>query len=294
MHQQDRLAAATDMGVVTLLVADVDAVTDFYVGGVGLDVLATTPDGVMLGRVGAPVLELRVDRELRSAATGAAGLFHTAILFDSRAALAAAVYGVATRFPRAFTGSSDHLVSQAFYFDDVEGNGVELYWDRPRDEWRWDGEQVRMATLPLDPNAFLREHLSDARTADGTRVGHVHLKVGDIPTARHFYVDVLGFDVTASFGDQALFVSAGGYHHHLGMNTWRSRGAGPRTPALGLGLVSLRLPHADAMGALRERLEAAAVPFADDGRTLSFDDPWANAVRASTDRADDAFPFDGR
>lgn len=278
----DLLAAGTAMGAVTLDVADLDAMTRYYVDGVGLDVLAAVADEVVVGRGAVPSLVLRHAPALRHASVSAAGLFHTAILFDSRAALAASVASVATRYPRSFTGSSDHLVSNAFYFDDPEGNGVELYWDRPRDEWRWDGAAVRMATLPLDPNGFLRDHLVDGpAAASAAEVGHVHLKVGDIATARRFYVDVLGFETTAEFGDQALFVSAGGYHHHVGMNTWRSRGAGPRTPALGLGQVAVRLPDTDALGALGDRLRSAGVTTRHDGRELAFEDPWRNAVRAS-------------
>ena len=270
------------MGAVTLEVADLDAMTRYYTDGVGLEVIGSAPGQVTVGRGSVASLVLRHAAGLRHAPRSAAGLFHTAVLFDSRAALAAAVYSVASRYPASFTGSSDHIVSQAFYFDDPEGNGVELYWDRPRSGWQWDGASVRMGTLPLDPNLFLQQHLqADARPAGLAQVGHVHLKVGDIATATAFYVDVLGFDVTARFGEQALFVSAGGYHHHVGMNTWESRGAGPRTPALGLGQVVLRLPDADALGALADRLRTAGVPLQHDGRELVFADPWRNAVRAS-------------
>ncbi|MDQ1530854.1 MAG: catechol 2,3-dioxygenase [Microbacteriaceae bacterium] len=271
------------MGAVLLRVADPDAMTRYYVEGIGLDLLETGPEGVVLGRPGRPAVVLRAATGLGRAALGDAGLFHTAVLFDSQAALAAAVYSVASKYPHSFTGSSDHLVSKAFYFDDPEGNGVELYWDRPRTEWRWDGSRVAMATLPLDPNGFLQEHYAGAASRGDAGVGHVHLKVGDIPTARRFYVDVVGFETTAEFGSQALFVSAGGYHHHVGMNTWQSRGAGPRTPALGLGQVTIRLPDADALGALRDRLAVAGVSVRDDGRTVSFEDPWKNAVRAAVE-----------
>ena len=277
----DVLAAATVMGAVTLDVADLDAMTRYYTEGVGLEIVATEPGAVTVGRGGVPSLVLRHSPALRHASTSAAGLFHTAVLFDSRAALAASVYSVATHYPTSFTGSSDHLVSVAFYFDDPEGNGVELYWDRPRAGWRWNGSSVEMATLPLDPNAFLQQHLRDDAGALGTaEVGHVHLKVGDIAAAKAFYVDVVGFETTARFGDQALFVSAGGYHHHVGMNTWQSRGAGPRTPALGLGQVAIRLPDSDALAALQARLRHGGVAVRDDGRELSFEDPWRNAVRA--------------
>jgi catechol 2,3-dioxygenase len=270
------------MGAVTLDVADLGTMTRYYTEGVGLDVITAAPGQVTVGRGAVASLVLRQSSALRHASRSAAGLYHTAVLFDSRAALAAAVYSVASRYPTSFTGSSDHLVSLAFYFDDPEGNGVELYWDRPRSGWQWDGSSVRMGTLPLDPNAFLQQHLrQDVAPLGLAEVGHVHLKVGDIATAHGFYVDVLGFEVTARFGEQALFVSAGGYHHHVGMNTWESRGAGPRTPALGLGQVALRLPDADALGALGDRLRVAGVTVQDDGRELVFADPWRNVVRAT-------------
>ena len=221
---------------------------------------------------------------MRHAGPREAGLFHTAILFDARAALAAAVYRTATAHPDRFTGSADHLVSEAFYFDDPEGNGVELYWDRPRDTWQWSGDRVAMATLALDPNAYLREHLTEHALATpiAGSVGHVHLSVGDVDTARAFYVDRLGFATTAALGDQALFVSAGGYHHHMAMNTWNSRGAGRRQQALGLGLVRIEVPDADDLGALVSRMHETGVQTADDGRTVAFEDPWANRIEVTT------------
>ncbi|HYP74213.1 MAG TPA: VOC family protein, partial [Microbacterium sp.] len=159
-------------------------------------------------------------------------------------------------------------------------------WDRDRTEWSWTHGQVEMATLYLDPNAFLGEHLTEAVAAGSTdaaaaAIGHVHLSVGDVATARAFYVDALGFDATASLGDQALFVSAGGYHHHMAMNVWNSRGAGPRMPALGLGRVDLELPDADGLGALTERLRHHGIEVRDDGRTVGFRDPWHNELLAT-------------
>ncbi|REJ03934.1 VOC family protein [Microbacterium bovistercoris] len=282
----DRLADATRMGAVTLLVGDLDAMTRYYRDVVTLQVLGAEGDTVTLGRAGVPIVVLRHAAELRHAASGSAGLYHTAILFESQAALAAAVYSVARHAPGTFTGSADHLVSQAFYFTDPEGNGIELYWDRARTEWSWTHGQVEMATLHLDPNAYLGEHLTEAviqgsTAQDAASVGHVHLSVGDVATARSFYVDALGFDATASLGSSALFVSAGGYHHHMAMNVWESRGAGRRMPALGLGRVDLTLPDADALGALSERLRDHGFAVRDDGRTVSFDDPWSNLLQAS-------------
>ena len=292
MTDSARLAADTAMGAVTLDVADLDAMTAYYRDAVGLSVLTADGPAVTLGRAGdvsaasVPVVVLRHSPALRHAGPREAGLFHTAILFETQAALAAAVYTVATAHPQRFTGSSDHLVSQAFYFDDPEGNGVELYWDRDRTEWSWVHGQVEMSTLFLDPNAFLREHLTEeALAAHGTApsvVGHVHLSVGDTATARDFYVDRLGFDLTTSLGGQAIFVSAGGYHHHMAMNVWRSAGAGRRMPALGLGQVDISLPNADELGATAERLQHHGVAVRDDGRTLELDDPWGTRIRLAS------------
>lgn len=282
----DRLAAATSMGAVTLLVGDLDAMTRYYRDVFTLQVIAAEGDTVTLGRAGRAIVILRHEAGLRHAPAGAAGLFHTAILFESQTALAAALFSLAQHAPGTFTGSADHLVSQAFYATDPEGNGIELYWDRDRSAWSWTHGQVEMATLHLDPNAFIRDHLTDAAAAgstaaDAASVGHVHLSVGDVTTARAFYVDTLGFDVTAELDGSALFVSAGGYHHHMAMNVWNSRGAGPRMPALGLGRVDLALPDRDSLGELSERLRHHRVEIEDDGRTTTFTDPWRNTLHAS-------------
>jgi catechol 2,3-dioxygenase len=239
----------------------------------------------VLGRGATAVMILVHAPELRNASPRDAGLFHTAILFDTEEALAAAVYSVAQKHPNTFTGSSDHLVSKAFYFSDPENNGVELYWDRDRSSWSWSHGSIEMSTLYLDPNDFLQQNLTEEVVAapmiGGARVGHVHLQVGDTSVAREFYVDRLGFETTASLGDSALFVSAGGYHHHMAMNTWNSRGAGPRQLALGLAQVDIRVPTADDLGALGERLTHFGHAVRDDGRTVSFDDPWNNLIRVS-------------
>lgn len=289
MSESTRLAADTSMGAVTLDVADLDVMTAYYRDAVGLSVLDATGPVVTLGRAGnlgsasVPLVIVRHSPELKHAGPREAGLFHTAILFETQAALAAAVYTVATAHPQRFTGSADHLVSQAFYFDDPEGNGVELYWDRDRTEWSWVHGTIEMGTLFLDPNAFLREHLTDeALAAHGSApsvIGHVHLSVGDVASAQHFYVDQLGFDLTTAFADQAIFVSAGGYHHHMAMNVWRSSGAGRRMPALGLGQVDLVLPNADELGATAERLQHHGVAVRNDGRSLELDDPWGTLLR---------------
>jgi len=280
----DLLAADTLMGAVTLLVADLDLMTAYYRDAVTLTLLAQGEGRSILGRGTTPIVILEHAPALKHAGPRDAGLFHTAILFPTQTDLAEAVYGVASRHPGSFTGSADHLVSQAFYFNDPEGNGVELYWDRDRTAWSWTHGRVEMATLMLDPNDFLREFKTTepSDTTGPASVGHVHLSVGDVATAREFYVNRLGFQTTAELGSSALFVSAGGYHHHMAMNTWNSRGAGKRRLALGLGLVRIEVPTNDDLHALGDRLHQYGLPQRDDGRVLGFDDPWLNRIEVTS------------
>jgi len=279
------LAPSTGMGAVTLRVADLDRMIAYYRDGVLLELLAHEGGRAILGRGSTPIVLLEHAPELKHARPGSAGLFHTAILFETKADLAAALYSVATRFPNTFTGSADHLVSIAFYMTDPEGNGVELYWDRDRTQWSWTHGRIEMDSLYVDPNAFLRENVTeaavDAALQRPGKVGHVHLSVGDVETARAFYVDRLGFSTTTTMPGQALFVSAGGYHHHMAMNVWNSRGAGRRAPALGLGLVRIEVPTGDDLGSLTERMRHHGVATRDDGRTVGFEDPWANRIEVT-------------
>jgi catechol 2,3-dioxygenase len=285
MSANDLLAADTAMGPVTLLVANLDAMTAYYRDAVALTVLGSEGDRITLGRGAEPVIILEHSPALKHAGPRDAGLYHTAILFDTERALAAAVYSTARRHPGSFTGSADHLVSKAFYFTDPEGNGVELYWDRDRSQWSWVHGTVEMGSLGLDPNAFLQENLTDEVIENpvdgGARVGHVHLSVGDTDTAREFYVDRLGFESMIEMPGQALFVSAGKYHHHMAMNVWNSRGAGRRARTLGLGEVGIVVPTPDDVGSLTERMSHFGIETRNDGQTISFDDPWANLIRVS-------------
>ncbi|WP_312169264.1 VOC family protein [Microbacterium sp.] len=269
------------MNAVELLVRDLDAMTAYYQQAVTLDILDQSGATATLGRADEPIMRLRQEKDLPPANPRAAGLYHTAILFQDEARLASALLSVAQQAPQTFTGSADHLVSEAFYFTDPEGNGLELYHDRPRDQWQVapDGS-VHMDSLALDPNRFLQRWLAPDADDEGqtATIGHVHLQVGDIPTARRFYSDILGFDVTAALGNTALFVSAGGYHHHIGMNTWQSAGAGPRAASLGLGDVRVTVPARADINALADRLAFHHVPVEDDGRTLRLSDPWGTRL----------------
>jgi catechol 2,3-dioxygenase len=282
---QDLLPAELTMGTVMLKVGDMKLMTDYYQRALGMDVVAEQDGGLYLGRLGKPLVHLAAAAGLHLPGRGEAGLFHTALLFDDQAALAATVATAAQYEPRSFTGSADHLVSEAFYFNDPEGNGIELYWDRPRKNWSWNGTEVVMDSLALPPQRYLQEHLTEesVENQQGTAagVGHVHLQVGDVHTAQDFYVGTLGFEKTAGWHGQALFVSAGRYHHHMAMNVWNSRGAGPRKDTLGLGEVLIEVPAGDDVGALADRLKAAGVRSHHTGAELRFEDPWLNSIRVA-------------
>ncbi len=273
------LPVATSLGAVRLRVADLDRSLGFYHALTGLPVLERDATTAVLGFAGAPLLRLRARPGLKPALPSAPGLYHTAFLFPDRPALGAVVRHIsAAQYP--FTGASDHLVSEAFYLDDPDGNGVELYRDRPREEWRWHDGQVEMATLPLDVAGILAEASPRFDAAPpGTRVGHVHLQVSDLGPAEAFYRDVLGFTLVARFGAAARFLAAGGYHHHLGLNMWRSRGQPPASrDHAGLDGFEVIVPADADVAAVRARAEAAGVPLHqhDDGLVLA--DPWEHEV----------------
>lgn len=261
-----RLPAGTRIGRAALRVADLDETTAFYRDVVGLAVLDRTPERATLGVDGTPLLVLKRDADRPARSRTDAGLFHTAFRVPSRAALGEALGRVRERWR--LDGASDHLVSEALYLDDPEGNGVEIYRDRPREEWPVDERGgVRMATEPLDVEGVAAA-ASDGREAGevdggdpvdrapaGTDVGHVHLEVTSLTAFEAVYVDGLGFEVGTS-GPDVRFVAAGGYHHHLGANAWRGR----TTAATGRGLAwfEVVVPDETALGAVRSRLDAVA------------------------------------
>lgn len=281
MTSSQLLPANSAMGAVTLWVANLDVMIRYYRDAVGLEVMSELNGRAVLGHAQNEIVILEHKPMMKHASPHEAGLFHTAILFPSQAALAQAVYSVAQKHPGTFTGSADHLVSKAFYFNDPEGNGVELYWDRDRTEWSWVHGNIEMDTIYLDPQQFLSEHLTESEVQDEKRVGHVHLSVGSIPAAEDFYVKMLGFEKTLNWGGAALFVSAGGYHHHMAMNTWRSKGAGKRQLALGLGNVEIILENQDQVLETKERLDFNRLDSQFDSGTAKVEDPWGNVISIS-------------
>jgi catechol 2,3-dioxygenase len=262
--------AATSLGAVSLTVSDLGRARAFYEQVLGLVPSPAVPDGGPLALTdagGGPALVvLHEDREAAPFNPRQSGLFHLALLVPSRIELARSLRRIAdARWP--LTGASDHLVSEALYLRDPDGNGIEIYRDRPRAQWPSDDHgATRMDTLRLDLSELLRELDDDAEpdpvpaVAAGTRIGHVHLQISELDAAERFYCGVLGFDVTVRTYSGALFVSAGGYHHHLGLNTWQTLGA-PSLSAGGVGLRSFEvlLPDGAALTRALDRLEAGGI-----------------------------------
>jgi len=274
------LDARTAIGAVRLRVADLDRVQAFYERAIGLETIERDASEVHLGAGERRLVELAGDAGAPKRPRGTTGLFHLAILVPGRAHLAAALRRIAEA-DSGLTGASDHLVSEALYLQDPEGNGIEIYRDRPREEWPRENGEVRMATLPLDLAGLLgdAEPGGPGPMAPGTRMGHVHLNVADIPAAEAFYAGGLGFDVTVRGYPGALFVSAGGYHHHLGLNTWVGEGAPPPPPgSRGLEHYEITVPDGEELAPIARRLEAAGVEAPREGDALRFADPFRNGI----------------
>ena len=263
----------TGVGTVGLTVADLGRSVGFYTEAIGLAELRRAGGVAELG-VGDRVLLELTERPgaLPWMVDGMTGLYHFAILLPTRPALGSWLrHYVRLGYPP--PGQGDHIVSEALYLRDPDGHGIEMYADRPRAGWQWRDGQVVMGTGPVDVRGLIgqAEPWSGSLPA-GTTMGHVHLQIGDVARGRAFYCETIGFDVVAAM-PTALFVSAGGYHHHLGMNTWHSQGAGsaPEDTAR-MRFFTIVFADEAARAAAAERLGLA------DGATL-VEDPWGNEVR---------------
>lgn len=266
------------IGSLALTVRDLDRVARFYRDVVGLRVLERSRDVARLGAGSAALLELRRAADARPDTPRDAGLYHLAFLLPNRADLARWARH-AVRHQVAVEGVADHHVSEAVYLRDPEGNGVELASDRPRDDWRWVGDTLLIATDPLDVAALLRDAAGpdwDGAPA-GTTIGHVHLRVGAIEAAERFYAGVLGVPLTARYGGGSFF-GADRYHHHLAANIWTSRGCGTRAPdAAGLAEVGLGVADMATLDAVARRAAAAGIAAGRRGPVLSLRDPWGTS-----------------
>ncbi|APX97298.1 VOC family protein [Natronorubrum daqingense] len=278
--------ASTRLGRCALTVSDESAVTEFYRKVIGLEVVNRDP--AVLGVDGTPLLEIDADPDASPRDEASAGLFHVAIRVPSDAAVATVLARISERWT--LSGASDHGVSKALYCRDPEGNGVEVYVDRPESEWpRDDDGSLQIGSWPLDLEE-LEEATRPTAEVDGpsaapaetvppdTTIGHVHLEVSSLEESRAFYADTLGFDVMDT-APSAVFLAAGGYHHHLGINTWNRRSKTRSPDERGLAWFELLVSSSDALEEIRTRLEADghAIDDRDDGIAVS--DPDGTTVR---------------
>jgi catechol 2,3-dioxygenase len=258
-----QLPAATHIGNAHFIVADMQRALDFYVRQLGFSELSREGSTVILSADHVtPHIELTEKKGAGQKPPRSTGLYHVAIRFPDRTALARAFHRLASlRYP--FGGFSDHAVSEALYLSDPDGNGLEMYVDRPRDTWKFQGNQVQMTTEPLDVDDLLAQADKDPSPYTGvhpqTDIGHVHLHVSDLQKAKAFYVDLLGLDIASDWsGHGAIFVSAGGYHHHIGLNIWAGKTA-PPPDVVGLKSFQLVVPDQAALDEVVARLENAGV-----------------------------------
>lgn len=273
------LPAETHIGRTALLVSNLDSMTDFYRTVVGLDVVRDSGSESALGVDDRPLLILQSGPEEEPNSRSGTGLFHNAFRVPTRGALGDALKRVREHWQ--LDGASDHRVSEALYFTDPEGNGIEIYRDFSRDEWPMsDDGMVEMTTEPLDLESIVDAATGASQAPPETDIGHIHLEVSSLDAFREFYIEQLGFELQATMTD-ALFVSAGGYHHHIGANTWHNR----TSPLEGRGLswFEVVLPDSDVLTAVEQRLQASDSPISKTEHTLTVNDPDTNEIRLTVE-----------
>lgn len=265
MTTPNALPSSARIGRVALRANDPERLAEFYRDVIGLDPMDHEEGRTTLGTGGEALLELLDAPDAPERKPDETGLFHTAFRLPSRAALGDALGRIRERW--SLDGASDHRVSEALYLTDPEGNGVEVYRDRPREEWPTEDGRVAMDTLRLDLEALAERRRGAAGVPEETTVGHVHLEVSSLPRAREFYVEDVGLGVRQEMGDSALFLAAGDYHHHVGLNTWNGRS----TPPVGCGLAwfELCVPDREALAAVRERVDAESAGAEADSLVLT-------------------------
>jgi catechol 2,3-dioxygenase len=278
--ESTRLHPATQLGAVHLTVSNLDRSLGFYQDVLGFQLQERADDTARLGAGRTPFVVLTEVPGARHVANRS-GLYHFAVLTPSRLALARSLRRMIEA--GVSIGGGDHLVSEAIYLSDPDGNGIEVYRDRPRSTWKYEHGQIKMDTLPLDYRGILAELDGDQAPWTGldpaTVLGHMHLHVGDLAAAGKFYTEVAGFDFLLNYGGSAMFFSAGGYHHHLGANTWAGVGAPPPPPnSVGLRFFEIQLLNAQERVNLIDRLNVAGVAYEARDRDLFVRDPAQNGI----------------
>jgi catechol 2,3-dioxygenase len=278
--------SSTRLGAVDFTVADLARSVDFYTRVIGFSLLDKNEQRAILGAGTQPLLTVHERKNARRQPGHSTGLYHMAILLPSRPDLGRwLLHMERLRYP--VQGFADHLVSEAVYLADPDGNGLEVYRDLPHSDWKWNGGQVQMATDPIDIEGIVTSipdpNVLWTGAPQGTTIGHMHLRVGDIALAEAFYHRVMGFDVVAHM-PSAIFLSAGGYHHHIGANIWHSRNAPPAPEdSVGLRQFTVIMPDADAQYQVVRRFEQASIPFERQDADVLVDDPWSNHIRLTVE-----------
>jgi catechol 2,3-dioxygenase len=277
---------ATKIGHIALTVADITRSLSFYKDVLGFAVERREIGVVLRAGNGEPLILLVELPGAQPKPRHTTGLYHYALRLPDRASLARVLQQL-QHTGYGLQGASDHGVSEALYLADPDGNGIEIYRDRPRDAWPRQGDALEMGTAPLDVNDLLGT-LGAASSGwhgapEGTDIGHMHLHVADLDAARRFYCDGLGFTMMQRYGHSALFVSAGGYHHHIGLNTWAGAGAPPPPDgAVGLRYFGLRLPDTGALDALVAHCAEVGIATTDTAEGIRVADPSGNTVLLTT------------
>ncbi|MES5099414.1 VOC family protein [Agrobacterium sp. BA1120] len=282
-NKQFALTRPAYVGQAHLVVRDLPLVSDFYQKIIGLSVIEKSASGEVLGVGGQPLLTLTTSNDAVRAPSSAAGLFHTAFLMPSRSDLALWLTHVAHNNVQ-LQGASDHLVSEAIYLADPEGNGIEVYRDRTPDEWTYQTDgTVAMSTLRLNLQELYDSapKATFAKAADGTAIGHIHLQVGNLPQADEFYQDVLGLKIMARYPG-ASFFGSGAYHHHVAANIWNSRGAQARSANMtGLSGYSLKFNEKAALDSALAALDRLEIATERQSDGVAVKDPWGIGLKLS-------------
>lgn len=276
-NTQKITARTISMGAVSLYVRDITVMKRFYHEVILLDIISASDGVVILGHGKTRLVELHSQEDAARTLPNDAGLYHLAILYTSRSELAKTLVHIFSHWQRYFVGSADHLVSEAFYFTDPEGNGIELYIDKDPDLWKWENGSVKMASIYIDPASYIQIHQEPTATKHNRMMGHVHLRVGDIEVAKKLYVEILGFTVTATLPG-ALFISRDEYHHHIGMNIWESQGAEKRNKSSGIKSFEIHIHSKEEFESIKRNLIRHAVEYSEIDGGLSLRDPWNTRI----------------
>lgn len=270
----------TYVGQVSVNVTDMEKSLEFYVGFMGFKVLEKSIQKAILTADGkTPLITLEQPSDVKPKESKTTGLYHMAILLPSRSDLATFLKHLAETRGNTRLGAADHFVSEALYFDDPDGNGIEVAWDRPSTEWKWNEGLVDMATVQLDVQGLLQEAKSEWNgMPEDTLMGHIHLHVAQLVETEKFYVEGLGFNIVTRFPG-ALFASTNGYHHHIGLNIWNGVGAKcPEPNCVGLNWFTLVMPSDEAREEVVQRLNNLGVTVKEENGNYMTEDPSGNTI----------------